>query len=166
MAPLSDVGVAAVGAGPHSIAVFETLLPLTIIDLPVAPLVDAFAVGLAVFEVAEIGIVIWIAFEATAVPEVPGPLTFKLPSVAVPHYALSMPHLNVVVVRFRINLSNIQRILVTAVMTNFKSRQCYHHLKVNLRRFNHKMVLLYYSFSIHLPFILQLLIRIVRFNVQ
>lgn len=65
--PLADIGVTK-DAFPDSLALFESMLPLAFVDLPVEPNVDTFAVWLVIFEFSLVLIAVGITFESPAIP--------------------------------------------------------------------------------------------------
>ena len=87
VSPLPYVGVSW-NASPDSIAMLQTLVPFTVIDLPVVPCVDTLPMRLPVLEKPKVGIGVGIPFEATAVSHVVVPLPFVLPSIPVSHHSL------------------------------------------------------------------------------
>jgi len=89
--PLAYVRVAPVGTGPHAMAVLEPALPLSIVDLAVDPLVDAFPVRLAIPEGTEIGVVVGVALETTAISSVLQPFPLVLATVRVAHHSHAVP---------------------------------------------------------------------------
>ena len=90
MPPLSNVGIA-IEALPYTIAVLQTIVPLSIINLSVVPLVYAFAFCLPHLVLTVVGVTIGILFEASTLSQVILPFALILPPVLVPHQTFSVP---------------------------------------------------------------------------
>ena len=55
---------------------FESHLPLSIVDLTIGPSVHSFSVGLPQLELSQVSVVIWVFFEALALSEIVIPDSF------------------------------------------------------------------------------------------
>ena len=75
---------------PDAIALFEALVPLSIVDFPVLPGVHPFAMCSSVFELAEVCVSIWVPLEAFAVSEVLFPEPFVLSAIRILHDSFAM----------------------------------------------------------------------------
>ena len=67
------------------------MVPLTIIDLTVAPGVHTFSMGFAILELAEVSVVVRVSLETFPVSQIVLPKAFILTSISVFHNTLSMP---------------------------------------------------------------------------
>ncbi len=87
--PFADIGVTK-DAFPDSLALFESMLPLALVDLPIEPNVDTFAVWLVIFEFALVLIAVGITFDSPAIPIIVEPLAFVEPARAIVHHAKTL----------------------------------------------------------------------------
>ena len=53
---------------PNTVALFESLTPLTIIDFAISPLEDALAISFAIFVAAEVAVAVGIFFKSFSRP--------------------------------------------------------------------------------------------------
>jgi hypothetical protein len=67
------------------------LVPLPIIDLPVFPGIDSFAMRFTILKLSEVSIAIRIPFEAFAIPKISVPEPFILAAIPVLHDTFAMP---------------------------------------------------------------------------
>ena len=112
---------------------FQSLVPLPIIYLPIVPCVDSFPVSLSILKESEIRVVVGVPFETPAIPHVIFPFALVLPTVLVPHYAFAVP--------FAVRngyLSHVQSLVIVSLL--LVVRQLTQGSKVELRSFKHDVL--------------------------
>jgi hypothetical protein len=90
LSPLPNVGVASL-VFPHARAVFEVVVPLAFVDLPVWPAILALSMHLPIFELPLIGAIIAVLLESLSTSEVVFPVSLIDLSAIIDHDADSLP---------------------------------------------------------------------------
>ena len=88
--PLSYVRIT-LNAFPYSVALFDSLVPFTIVDLTIFPCIDTFTMSFSIFKLSEVCISIRISFKSLTVPQIIQPTALIYSHIWVDHNSLSMP---------------------------------------------------------------------------
>ena len=69
----------------------QTLIPFSIVYLPVSPLINSLTMSFTLFELPIVRIVIWVPFETPTVSQIQIPVSFILAPVFISHDTKTMP---------------------------------------------------------------------------
>ncbi len=134
MLPLAYVRVATVGALPYPMTMLQALIPLTIINLPIGPLIHSSTMSFTTLEPTKVGVLVGVPFKALSITQVVEPMPFVLPlPILVTHYPKAMSYQFIRKFLQCSHLSDVHSRFVAVVVSDSEPRESLQNGEINLR---------------------------------